>query len=213
MRQSGPHVIAFFKNKQLRRFLIDDRARLIVEHLINVAGDQPEMDCHGDTGRASLLALAAPHAFRSHVHGTHQVIHGWVCHRQMSGLDPCLVFESANVAKTLCANIAATVALDTVQEFLFPERQLFGFAHRPDFLCQRIWHTLHGLSDSHLGMNRERFEAPAEFGFLLCALQADQGQIVQIHLRVFEHFNDPTLLTASADYRQFCFRMRLLDQS
>ena len=62
-----------------------------------------------------------------------------------------------------------------------------------------------------LGMNREGLGAAAELGFVLLALQADQGHVVQVELGMLEHLDDAALLAAPADDGQLRIRMGAQD--
>ncbi len=211
MWQPGPFVLTFFKYQQLRRFLIQLCASLVIEHFLDIPGDQAELDRHGDTSRAGLFALTAGDTFGGHVHGSDQVVHGWVRHRQATGCDPFLVFQGADVAEALRADVAAAVAFDAVLEFLLPEGQFFVQAH-----CRRSFPSMGQvhLRSGHppwLCMDGEWLGAAAELGFVLGAFQADQGDVIQVELGMLEHLDDAAFLAAPADDGQLGVRMGVLD--
>jgi hypothetical protein len=90
----------------------------IANDLIDLAIEQPQ----GDIGRAGLFAQSAVNAAAGHMNRPHQM-EDRNFRGQISCLDKLRVLQTAFLAKTNRADIAATVTLDAPLKFIHPARK------------------------------------------------------------------------------------------
>jgi hypothetical protein len=87
-----------------------------------------------------------------------------------------------------------------VEELFFPEGQLFRLAFSSESVGYGIGYSRYWLAYGHFRMNGVWPGTTAEQGFILRALQADQGKIIPTELSVFHHLDDATFFAAPAHH-------------